>query len=61
VYNAAGMDSKAIKRAALMTLRRAMLERFPPGRERTAWLRWLRAQRRPPSGEARGRPKNVRT
>jgi hypothetical protein len=34
------MDSKAIKRAALMTLRRAIFERFPPGPTRRAWLRW---------------------
>jgi hypothetical protein len=32
------MDAKAIRRAALITLRRAILERFPPGRERRAWL-----------------------
>jgi hypothetical protein len=38
------MDKRAIRRAALITLRRAILERFPPGRERTAWLRWLRAR-----------------
>ena len=36
-----GMDEKAIRRAALITLRRAICERFPPGRERRAWLRWL--------------------
>jgi hypothetical protein len=27
-----------------MTLRRVILERFPPGAERKAWLRWLRAR-----------------
>ena len=30
-----GMDEKAIRRAALITVRRAILERFPPGPERT--------------------------
>jgi hypothetical protein len=43
LYHAGGMDEKAIRQAALITLRRAILERFPPGRERIAWLRWLRA------------------
>ena len=37
----ARMDEKAIRRAALVTLQRAILERFPPGPERRAWLRWL--------------------
>jgi hypothetical protein len=37
---AGSMDEKAIKRAALLTLRRALRERFPPGVERTRWLRW---------------------
>jgi hypothetical protein len=36
-----GMDEKAIRRAALITLRRATCVRFPPGLERRAWLRWL--------------------
>lgn len=31
------MDDKAITRAALMTLRQAILERFPPREERIAW------------------------
>ena len=31
-------------RAAAITVQRAILERFPPGKERTAWLRWLPAQ-----------------
>jgi len=35
------MDAKAIRRAALITLRRAICERFPPGRERDAWLAWV--------------------
>jgi len=35
-YDAYGMDENAIRREALVTLRRAILERFPPGRERTA-------------------------
>jgi hypothetical protein len=34
------MDARAIQRAALITLRRAICERFPPGRERRAWLAW---------------------
>lgn len=34
------MDSSAVKRAALETLRRAILKRFPPGRERECWLMW---------------------
>lgn len=34
------MDSNAVKRAALVTLRRAILKRFPPGRERECWLMW---------------------
>jgi hypothetical protein len=34
------MDQEAIRRAALITLRRAICERFPPGRERRAWLAW---------------------
>jgi hypothetical protein len=37
------MEEKAIRRAALITLRRAICERFPPGLERRAWLRWLGA------------------
>jgi hypothetical protein len=36
------MDERAIRRAALITLRRAILERFPPGLERRTWLRWLK-------------------
>jgi hypothetical protein len=43
LYHACGMDEKAIKRVALVTLRRAICERFPPGPERRAWLRWLGA------------------
>jgi hypothetical protein len=35
------VDEKAIRRAALITLRRAICERFPPGPERRAWLRWV--------------------
>jgi hypothetical protein len=38
------MDERALIRAAQITLRRAILERFPAGRQRTAWLRWLRAR-----------------
>ena len=36
------MDERAILRAAQITLRRAICERFPPGRERRVWLSWLR-------------------
>jgi hypothetical protein len=38
------MDDQALRRAAQITLR-AIVERFPPGRELRAWLRWLRARR----------------
>jgi hypothetical protein len=37
------MDEKAIRRAALITLRRAILQSFPPGAERRKRLRWLAA------------------
>ena len=37
------MDERAIRRAALMTLRRAILERFPPGREQNVWLEAVHA------------------
>jgi hypothetical protein len=33
-------NEKAIRRAALVTVRRTILERFPPGRERRALPRW---------------------
>jgi hypothetical protein len=36
LHHAGGMDKKAIRRAALVTVRRAICERFPPGRERRA-------------------------
>jgi hypothetical protein len=36
----AAMDKRAIRRAALVTLRRAICERFAAGAERRAWLRW---------------------
>src|SRR5262252_7452113 len=49
-----GMDEKAIRRAALITVRRAICERFPPGRERQAWLRWL-TTKTPPVGGRRNR------
>jgi hypothetical protein len=39
LHHAAWMDQQALRRAALITLRRAILERFPAGLERTAWLR----------------------
>ena len=35
-----GVDEQAIRRAALVTVRQAILEPFPPGPERSAWLRW---------------------
>jgi len=45
LYDAGGMDEKAVRRAALITLRRAIWERFPPGRERDAWLTWAATAR----------------
>jgi len=39
--DAADMDAKAIRRAALITLRRAICERFPPGRGHDTWLAWF--------------------
>jgi hypothetical protein len=36
----AAMDGRGIRQAALVTLRRAIRERYPPGTERTRWLRW---------------------
>jgi hypothetical protein len=41
LYHAGTMDEQAIRRAALVTLSRAIFETFPPGRERQAWLTWL--------------------
>jgi hypothetical protein len=38
------MDEQVLIRAAYITLFRVSLERFPPGAERRAWLRWLRAR-----------------
>jgi hypothetical protein len=35
------VDEKAIKRAALITLRRAIQQNFPPGSEREKRLEWL--------------------
>jgi hypothetical protein len=35
------MDAKAIPRAALVTLRRPVLQNFPPGPERDRRLEWL--------------------
>jgi hypothetical protein len=37
LYDAGPVDEKAVRRAALITLRRAICERFPPGPERRAW------------------------
>jgi len=39
LHHSAVMDSEAIRRGALITLQRAICERFQPGRERRAWLR----------------------
>ena len=39
--HAGGMDETAIRRAAVVTLRLAICQRFPPGAERTLWLCWL--------------------
>jgi hypothetical protein len=41
LHHADGVDAKAIRRAALITLRRAMFQRLPPGPQRRAWLQWL--------------------
>jgi hypothetical protein len=41
LYDAGGMDAQAIRRAALITLRRAICERFPPGKARAELLSWL--------------------
>jgi hypothetical protein len=46
------MDEKAIQRAATVTLRRAILERFPRGPERQKWLRWLTTKTPPVSRAA---------
>ena len=35
------MEKLALIRAAEITVRRAICERYPPGREREAWLGWL--------------------
>jgi hypothetical protein len=43
--HADGMDEKAIRRAALITVHRAIYQRFPPGPERDQWLAWLGAVR----------------
>jgi hypothetical protein len=38
---ATDMDPKALRRAALVTLRRVIYQRFPPGPVRDQWLAWL--------------------
>jgi hypothetical protein len=43
LYDAGGMDEKTIRRAAAVTLRRAICVRFPPGQERRRWLRRVAA------------------
>jgi hypothetical protein len=43
LYDSGGMNDEAIRRAALVTLRRAICQHFPPGRELRAWLRWIQS------------------
>jgi len=45
------VGEKATWRAAFITVRRAICERFPAGRERRAWLRWL-DRKTPPHRQA---------
>jgi cell division septation protein DedD len=40
LYDAARMDERAVLRAAQITVRRAILQRFPLGGERERWLAW---------------------
>jgi hypothetical protein len=47
------MDERALICAAEITLRRLILANFPPGAERKAWLRRLKAVRRPEPAERR--------
>jgi len=42
--HADAVGERAIRRAALITLRRAICKRFPAGRQRRAWPRWLLAR-----------------
>jgi hypothetical protein len=42
------MDEKAIRRAALITLHRVILQNFPPGQERDRRLQWI-ARESPPA------------
>lgn len=53
--DACGMDAKAIRRAALITMHRAIREHFPPGVERTRWLRWVRDAPVQSPAECKGR------
>jgi hypothetical protein len=46
------MDERAIRRAALLTLRGAIRERFPLGAERTWWLRWVAGAAKPSTAGA---------
>jgi hypothetical protein len=39
------MEERALIRPAEITLRRAILQNFPPGPERRAWLRWAASVR----------------
>jgi len=40
MYESLRMDQGTLIRAAQITLRRAICERFPPGSQRQAWLAW---------------------
>jgi len=48
------MDEQAIRRAAYITLHRAICERIPPGRQRQAWVRWLARLNVPSLGKGSG-------
>jgi hypothetical protein len=53
LYHARVMDERAIRRAALVTLRPAVCERFPPGPVRARCLRWMDAKGSRPMGASR--------
>jgi len=38
LHDAGGIDQQALRRAAESPVRRAIYQRFPPGRERDFWL-----------------------
>ena len=54
LHHAAGMDKKALQRAAPITLRRAICQRFQPEAESDAWLERIQAEHT--SGTAWTRP-----